>query len=274
MDSLMWTPTTRAQHKRDALRFASDLTDAEWAVLEPLLPPASPVGRPPAWPMRSIVEAIFYVLRSGCPWRMLPDCFPPRQTVYAWFAAWRDRGVFQALTHILVMRDREQAGREASPSAAVIDSQSIKTTEAGGPRGYDAGKKVMGRKRHAMVDTDGRPLVLQIHPASVQDRDGAVPLLQASRRRFPFIERAFADSAYAGERVAQATSIAIEIVRKLPGQVGFAVHPRRWFVERCFAWLNRNRRLAKDFEATVASATAFLYAASVMLLTRRLARCA
>jgi len=133
---------------------------------------------------------------------------------------------------------------------------------------------VNGRKRHALVDTDGRPLVLQVHPASVQDRDGAVPLLKASRRRFPFIERVFADSAYAGERVARATSIAIEIVRKPAGQVGFAVHPRRWVVERCFAWLNRNRRLAKDFEATIASATAFLYAASAMLLVRRLARCA
>jgi transposase len=115
--------------------------------------------------------------------------------------------------------------------------------------------------------------VLQVHPASVQDRDGAVPLLKASRRRFPFVEHAFADTAYAGQRVAQATRIAVEIVRKLPGQVGFAVHPRRWVVERCFAWLGRNRRLAKDFEATIASATAFLYAASAMLLLRRIARC-
>ena len=274
MNSLMWTATTRAHHKRDGLRFASDVTDAEWALIEPLLPARSPVGRPPEWPMREIVNAIFYVLRGGIPWRMLPPCFPPRQTVYGWFAAWRDGGVWQSITQHLVMQDRERAGREASPSAAVIDSQSVKTTEAGGPRGYDAGKKVLGRKRHAMVDTDGRPLVMQVHPASVQDRDGAVPLLKASRRRFPFVDLAFADSAYAARRVSEATLIAIEIVRKPADQVGFAVHPRRGVVERCFAWLGRNRRLAKDFEATIASATAFLYAASAMLLLRRIARCA
>jgi len=268
----MWTPTTRRQHSREGLRYETDLTTREWRVIEPYLPPCSENGRPRAWPLREIVNAIFYVLRGGIAWRLLPSDFPPWQTVYRWFAAWRDNGVFEKINHALVMADRERVGRDASPSAAIIDSQSVKTTEAGGPRGYDAGKKINGRKRHALVDTDGRGLVIEPHPASIQDRDGGGPLLCVSRRSYPFIEKVFADSGYAGERVARATIIAVEIVRKNPDQVGFAVNPRRWVVERFFAWIGRNRRLAKDFEATINSARASLYAASVMLLVRRLAR--
>jgi transposase len=268
----MWTPDTRETHDRDDLRYPSDLTDAEWELLAPLLPSPAKTGRHWAWPMREMMNAIFYVLRGGMPWRMLPEHFPPHQTSYRWFTRFRDNGTWEALNHQLVALDRARAGREASPSAAVIDTQSVKTTEAGGPHGYDAAKKINGRKRHALVDTDGRALELQVHPASVQDRDGALPVLQAAHARLPSIQKVFADSVYAGERVANATSIIVEIVRKLPDQKGFQVLPRRWVVERFFAWINRNRRLAKDFEGTIASATAFLYAACVMLLIRRLAR--
>lgn len=240
-------------------------------MLDPLLPPAKAVERPRAWPLREIVNAIFYVMRGGMASRLLPSDFPPWGTVYRWFAAWHDGGVFERINHVLVMADRERVGREASPSAAVIDSQSVKTVEAGGPRGYDAGKKINGRKRHALVDTDGRALLLEPHPAKIQNRDGGDALLQASRPLFPFIERVFADGAYNHERVTAATHIVVEIVRKPPNQVGFVVLPRRWVVERTFAWINYNRRLAKDFEATVASARAFLYTASVMLLIRPIA---
>jgi transposase len=268
----MWTPTTRKQHNRKTNRYQSDVTDAEWRVIEPHLPAANGTGRPRAWPMREIINGILYVMRAGCPWRLLPSDLPPWSTVYRWFAKFRDEGHFEKINHALVILDRERIGRQSSPTGAIIDSQSVKTTEAGGPRGYDAGKKINGRKRHALVDTDGRGLVLEPHPASIQDRDGGGPLLRASRRIFPFIQRVFADSGYAGEKVAKATLIAVEIVRKNPDQIGFAVQPRRWVVERFFAWIGRNRRLAKDFEATIDSARAFLYAASVMLLVRRMVR--
>src|SRR5260221_2367775 len=177
--------------------------------------------------------------------------------------------------------DEKPVPRARSSTAMLRQAQheGVKTAEAGGPRGlmvslsnHDAGKKINGRKRHALVDTDGRGLVLEPHPASIQDRDGGGPLLRASRGALPFIKKVFADSGYAGDKVAKATVIAVEIVRKNPDQVGFAVQPRRWVVERFFAWIGRNRRLAKDFEATIASARAFLYSASGILLVRRLAR--
>ena len=168
----MWTPTTRQQHSRTVTRYQTDLTDAEWWVIAPHLPKPCAMGRPREWPMREIINGIFYVIRAGCPWRLLPNDLPPWGTIYRWFATWRDDGRFERINDALVMADRERVGRDASPAAAIIDSQSVKTTEAGGLRGYDAGKKINGRKRHALVDTDGRGLVLEPHPASIQDRDG------------------------------------------------------------------------------------------------------
>ena len=271
-----WTEITRGQYRRDGLRYSSDLTDEEWSLLAPHLPPAKPLGRPRATDLREVVNAMLYILATGCQWRLLPKDFPPYTTVQRFFYGWRDDGTWQRINHHLLLRAREAAGREASPSAGVIDSQSVKTTEAGGPRGYDAGKKVKGRKRHILTDTTGLLVAAVVHKADIQDRDGAVPLLGSIRHAFPWLRHVFADGAYAGDRFETALATlgqwTIEIVRRCDAAKGFELLPRRWVVERTLAWLNRNRRLAKDFEALIGTATAWLMLASVKLLSRRLAR--
>lgn len=272
----MWTDITRAQHARKGLRLPSDLTDAEWAVLEPLLPAGSRVGRPRKWPLRSIVNALFYLLRGGLPWRMLPKgLFPPMTTVQHYFYRWRDEGLWPRINHALTMAARLASGREASPSAGVIDSQSVKTCESGGPRGFDAGKQIKGRKRHILTDTLGHLIHAVVHPADIQDRDGAPKVLAAIRRLYPWLRHVFADGGYAGDKLEAALADignwTVQIVKRSDTAKGFVLLPRRWVVERTFAWLSRNRRLAKDFEATIQSATAWLFLASVQLCTRRLA---
>ena len=276
----MLTEDNRKHYDRKGLRYPSDMTDAEWALIEPLIPPEKRHGRHREVNVREVVNAIYYVLSTGCQWRALPKDFPPRSTVHEYFKLWEWDGTLERIHFALFVQVRELAGKEASPTAAIIDSQSVKSAERGGAEidsiGYDAGKKVKGIKRHVVVDTLGMMLIGQIQPADVQDRDGALPVLAEARRLFPFIERIFADGGYQGAAtaaaVAQIGAWDLEIVKRSDTAKGFVVLPKRWIVERTLSWIGRCRRLSKHVENLARSALAFLRLAMIRLMMRRIAR--
>lgn len=260
--------------------YQSDLKDQEWKWLKRFLPQPSTVGtrgRPQEWPLREIVNALLYLLRTGCQWRMLPHDLPPWQTVYYHHRKWRLNGIWKKINHLLHRQVRQQARREATPSAAIVDAQSVKTTLVKGKRGYDAGKRVNGRKRHIVVDTMGLLLSVLVTTGDVQDKPGGQQLLTQLQQHLhlPRLKLLWADAGYWGQPFADWVKNAFgwvwQVVKRNDDAKGFQVLPRRWVVERTFGWLNNYRRLSKDYEEWPTTSEALIYLAMSHIMLKRLA---
>ena len=254
-------------------RYATDLTDGQWARIAPLIPKAKPGGRPRSTDLREVINAILFVARSGCAWRLIPHDLPPFGTVYGYFRAFKAAGVWKKLHDNLRENVRRASGRKPTPSAAIIDSQSVKTTEVGGVRGYDAGKKINGRKRHIMVDTMGMVIAVVVHEASIQDRDGAKLVFEKFKQGFTRLKLIWADGGYAGKLIEwtrENIKRKLEIVKRSDDIKGFVVLPRRWVVERTFGWIGRYRRMAKDYEKLTESSEAMVHIVMINLMSKRL----